>query len=227
VFRLHSAVNARLDTSGIATVLTRNDLTGPAAKVSYATPRLLGLRLGASYTPRANVSGLDRDPDRETPGVAEPRLETGLETAVNFSRRFREVGLRVEAYGAYARADLETGPLRTDTGTVEVWSTGGRFEWKKLEFGADWLTSDNGGGRYKAWSVGAQTRFIDIDWSAEYGRSFDNLTEIDGRSWSVGASRKFWNKLTITAGLQRQSLQTPAASEQTSTGPVLEMTLRY
>ena len=227
VFRLHRAVNARLDTSGVATVLTRNDLTGPSAKLSYASPRLLGLRLGASYTPSANVSGLDRDPDREVAGIAEPNLETGLETAFNFSHRFREAGVRLETYGAYARANLETGPLQQEAGTVEVWSTGGRFEWKNVEFGADWLTTDNGGGRYRAWSIGAQTRFIDVNWSAEYGRSLDDLTGIDGRSWSFGASREFWNKLTITTGIQRQSLQIPGTSDGASTGPVLEMTLRY
>lgn len=227
VFSLHTTVNARLDSSGIATVLTRNDLTGPAAKLSYATPRLLGLRLGASYTPRANVSGLDRDPDRDVAGVGEPRLENGLETAFNFSHRFRKAGVRLETYGAYSRADLETGPLRQDAGTVEVWSTGGRFEWQNIEFGADWLTTDNGGGRYKAWSIGAQTRFFDIDWSAEYGESNDNLTGIDGHTWSVGAAREFWEKLTITAGLQQQKLEILNSNDATSTGPVIEMTLRY
>ena len=227
VFNLHTVTNARLDTSGIATLLTRNDLTGPAAKISYASPRLLGLRLGASYTPRANVSGVDRDPDLEVSGVNEPRLENGLEAAFNFRHRFREWGVSAESYGAYARAELETGPLRLNTGTVEVWSTGGRLAWDNLEFGADWLTTDNGAGRYRAWSVGAQSRLFEIDVSGEFGRSFDDITGIDGRAWSVGASKEFWEKLTITAGIQRQELLSTGLENGASTGPVLEMTLRY
>ena len=227
VFNLHTIANARLDTSGIATLLTRNDLTGPATKLSYTSPRLLGLRLGTSYTPRANVSGVDRDPDLVVAGVAEPRLENGVEAAFNFRHRFRNWGVRAESYGAYARADLETGPLRLDTGTVEVWSTGGRLAWENLELGADWLTSDNGAGRYRAWSIGAASRIFEIDVSAEYGCSFDDLTGFDGRAWSFGASKEFWKKVTITTGIQRQELVSATLDNRASTGPVLEMTLRY
>ncbi len=227
VFGLHTIANARLDTSGIATLLTRSDLTGPAAKISYASPRLLGLRLGASYSPRANVSGVDRDPALDVASVAEPRLENGLEAAFNFRHRFREWGLRAESYGAYARADLETGPLRVNTGTVEVWSTGGRLAWENLQIGADWLTTDNGPGRYRAWSVGVQSRIRAIDVSGEFGRSFDQTTGIDGRAWSIGASKAFWEKLTITTGLQRQALRSTGLENRASTGPVVEMTLRY
>jgi len=144
VFNLHTISNARLDTSGISTLLTRNDLTGPATKVSYASPRILGLRFGASYTPRANVSGLDRDPDRLVAGISEPRLEDGLEAAFNFNHRFKEAGVRVQAYGAYGRAGVETvienTAGRLDAGTVEVWSTGGVLEWDRFEFGQAGVT---------------------------------------------------------------------------------------
>lgn len=227
IFRLHRITNATLDTSGIATLLTRNDLTGPSAKVSYASPRILGLRFGASYTPRANVSGLDRDPDRDVEGVDEPRLEQGAEAALNFTHRFASTGLRLQAYGAYGRARLETGPLREASGTVEVWSTGGNLEWKGIEFGADWLITDNGGGRYRAWSVGAQAEFVGFDWSAEYGRSRDDLTAIEGRSWSAGLSRQYFEKFTLSAGVQGQSLDSDFISDGDSIGPVIEMTLRY
>lgn len=227
VFSLHTITNARLDTSGIATVLTRNDLTGPSAKLSYASPRLLGLRVGASYTPRANVSGLDRDPDRDVTGIAEPRLEQGLEAALNFSHRFRQTGLRLETYGAYGRAAVEFSPLEAEAGTVEVWSTGGQIEWKNIEFGVDWLTTDNVAGRYTAWSIGAQSRLLDLDWSAEYGRSFDELTGVDGSAWSFGVSYEILKRLTIATGLQGQILQNEALTDRSSTGPVIEMTLRY
>ena len=227
VFGFHTATNPRLDTSGIATIRTANDLTGPALKISYASPRFLGLRLGASYTPRANVSGVDRDPASNVAGVAETRLETGLETAFNFRHRFAKSGVRLESYGAYSRADVEFDATNVDFGTVEVWSTGGRVEWENVEIGADWLTTDNGAGRYRAWSLGAKTRLFETDVSAEFGRSFDDSTGIDGRSWSVGASREIWKKLTITAGIQQQSLLLTGVQTDNSLGPVFEMTLRY
>ncbi|HBQ49254.1 MAG TPA: hypothetical protein DD728_10285, partial [Hyphomonas atlantica] len=59
-----------LDPTGIDMVTTRHDLTGPSAKLSYATPRLVGIRAGLSFTPKADVRGLDRDADRNLPGVA-------------------------------------------------------------------------------------------------------------------------------------------------------------
>ena len=227
VFRFHRITNAALDTSGVATVLTRNDLTGPAAKISYASPRILGLRIGGSYTPRANVSGLDRDPDRDIAGVAEPSLDDGLEAALNFSHRFRESGIRLEGYGAYGRAAVTTGPAQLDAGTVEVWSTGGRIEWKNLEIGADWLTSDNAGGRYRAWSIGGKINQFGLDWSAEYGQSSDDLTNIDGESWSIGASRSILERLSLSVGVQSQSLNGDLLLDRDSIGPVLEITLRY
>jgi len=229
VFHRHTISNARLDTSGISTLLTRNDLTGPAAKVSYASPRILGLRLGASYTPRANVSGLDRDPDRLVAGNGEPRLEDGVEVAFNFNHRFREAGVRVQAYGAYGRARVETvidnTAGRLNAGTVEVWSTGGVLEWDRFEFGADWLTTDNAGGRYKAWSIGAKTRVFGFDGSLTYGQSDDELTQIEGEAWSIGVSKQYFERLTLNFGVQSQSLEGDFMSSARSTGPVIEMTL--
>jgi hypothetical protein len=58
----------RLDPEGGAIVRTDHDLTGPAAKISYTTPRIVGFKGGLSYTPDANVRGLDRDPARIVPG---------------------------------------------------------------------------------------------------------------------------------------------------------------
>ncbi|MEM9055288.1 MAG: porin, partial [Pseudomonadota bacterium] len=56
------ADNGLLDPTGLNGVRTRNDLTGPSTKLSYATPRLLGFRAGLSYTPEADADGLDRRP---------------------------------------------------------------------------------------------------------------------------------------------------------------------
>jgi hypothetical protein len=227
VFRRHTVINPSLDTSGLASVLTRNDLSGPAAKVSYSTPRLLGVKLGASYAPRANIRGLDRDPGRSVAGVDEPRLENIAEAAVNATRRLREYGTRISGYGAFSRADVETGPLRLDAGTVEVWSVGGRVERDGLSFGADWLTTDNAGGRYRAWSVSAAAEKFGFDWSASFGRSDDSLLDTIGRGASFGVSKRYFDQIRVGVGVQTQVLSPQQGATQRSTGPVIEMSLRY
>ena len=225
VFRRHGVVNPSLDTSGVATVLTRSDLSGPAAKISYTTPRILGVKLGVSYAPEANVRGLDRDPRREVAGVAEPELENVTEAAFNVTRRLPKSGLRVSAYGAYARADVEIGPLSQDNGTVEVWSTGTRIEHDALSFGADWLTTDNAGGRYKAWSLSLGAEKFGLDWSATYGRSDDDLLNITGRSGSIAASKQIFEHIRLGLGVQTQILAPQIGGTIRSTGPVIEMSL--
>lgn len=227
VFKQHRIASPALDTSGVASLLTRNDLTGSATKISYASPRLLGLRVGASYTPRANVSGVDRDPSSDVEGISEPRLDNGAEAAINFSHRFRQSGIRLETYGAYARAGLETGPDQAEMGTVEVWSAGSRIEWENLQFGGDWLTTDNGPGRYRAWSTGAKVEFAGFDWSANYGQSDDELVQIDGESWSFGASRDVFDDFTVSIGVQSQSIKGDTLLSDSSIGPVIEMILNF
>ena len=227
VFRRHGVVNPSLDTSGIASVLTRSDLSGPAAKVSYTTPRLLGVKLGVSYAPRANVRGLDRDPRRDVAGVDEPRLDHIVEAGVNATRRLGGIDTRISGYGAYARADVETGPLRLDGGTVEVWSVGGRAEKGDVSFGADWLTTDNGGGRYRAWSVSAGLEKWGFDWSAAFGRSEDGLLETVGRAGSIGVSKRYFEAIRLGFGVQTQVLEPEQGGTERSTGPVIEMSLQF
>ncbi|MEO1101296.1 MAG: porin, partial [Pseudomonadota bacterium] len=76
VFTHARTADALLDPSGQSFVRLRADLTGPAAKISYATPRLLGARAGVSFTPEANAQGLDWDPVRAVGGLARPQIES-------------------------------------------------------------------------------------------------------------------------------------------------------
>ncbi|MEO1475873.1 MAG: porin [Pseudomonadota bacterium] len=226
VFRLHRGVNASLDTSGVATVLTRNSFTGPSAKVSYASPRLVGVRWGASYTPDVNTGGVDRDPQRSVAGVSEPRLSKAFETAVNASRRFRSSGIRASIYGAFGRSDVDTLPGDIDIGTLRIWSAGGNLEWKALTIGADWLTSDNGGGRYRAWSVGIGADWLGFEWSGGFGRSIDQLTGVDGETWHIGLSRDVFERLSVALGVDQNRLEFANGDANSSIGPVIEITLR-
>ena len=96
-----------LDPSGVSAARLRNNLTGPSLKISYATPRLLGLRAGVSFTPEANSRGLDWDPNRTIPGIPRPDIENVLEVGVNMSRRLRDSGVRLRAGLSYATGDIE------------------------------------------------------------------------------------------------------------------------
>jgi len=54
-----------IDATGLGGVRIRADLSGPSAKVGYATPRWLGVKLGASFSPRVEGVNLD-DPAAAT-----------------------------------------------------------------------------------------------------------------------------------------------------------------
>ncbi len=226
VFGRHNGVNASLDTSGIATVLTRNDLTGPSLKVSYATPRLLGVRLGASWTPDASVGGVDRDPRSSVPGIAEPRLSDAVELAANASRLLRGPDVRITGYGSFGRADVDLAPAGEDFGTVEVWSLGGLAEKSGFSLGADWLTTDNAGGRYRAWSAGIGAERFGLAWSGGFGRAGDDLTGVKGETWHVGAAKAFGDRISLAIGLGQNRIRSNDGPSRTSLGPVIEITLR-
>jgi len=126
-------VNPTLDPYGGVIARTDHDLTGPSLKVSYATPRILGLRAGASFTPDANAGGLDRDPVRD----GAPDIENAAEFALNLSRRLPRSGVRLRAGAAYSQADAAQAALPGIYDTVKTWSAGGSVEFSALALGAN------------------------------------------------------------------------------------------
>ncbi len=228
IFKYARLSNARLDTSGIAALLTRNDLSGPSFKVSYATPRLLGVRFGASYSPRANRSSLDRTPNLDIAGIAEPHMSDIAEFAVNISRRHRASGIRFEAYGAFARARLRLLPDKIENGTVEVWSGGVRVNWKGLDFGMDALTSDNGAGRYTAWSMGGHVE-LSSNWQASlnYGQARDDALTARSETWSAGVARALARRVTLALGVQSQKTDFEYRQPLSYLAPVVEISLSF
>lgn len=181
-----------LDPNGLSTVRTRHDLTGPSVKLSYATPRILGLRGGISYTPEGAADGLDRRPSAGT-GVIAPELENAVEIAVNGTRRLRESGVRIDLGAAWSTADTSTRGGANIYGSVETWSAGTRLEKDDWTFGAAWLSSNNGRSNsdFTSWSAGLHKEAYNTDFSIEYGQSTDDGAGLDGESWRVGAARAF------------------------------------
>lgn len=236
IFLKASTANPVLDPTGQAYVRTDHDLTGPALKVSYASPRILGVRAGVSYTPTADVRGLDRDPERRVGANPQISVDSAAEAAINVSRRLRESGVRLRGALAYSRADVSSA-LRPDIyGTVETWSAGASAELETITLGASVLGSNNGldfgSGDYSAWSIGATKQAFSMQFGVDYGEATDDLTGLTSESWSIGAAKELTDSLRVAGGYRSQTsrirrilpLGVPQ-KEDSADGIVLEITL--
>ncbi|KJS39011.1 MAG: hypothetical protein VR74_03645 [Hyphomonas sp. BRH_c22] len=236
VFVKAAAANPVLDPTGQAYIRTDHDLTGPALKVSYASPRILGVRAGVSFTPSADVRGLDRDPARRLAGSPELSIESAAEASLNVSRKLRESGVRLQAALAYSRADVSASVTPDIYGTIETWSAGASAEFDTITVGASILGSNNGvdsgPGDYSAWSIGVTKRAFSIDFGADYGEATDDLTGLESESWSLGAAREVHEGVRIAAGYRSQTTRqrrtgviSVPMNRDSAEGVVLEITL--
>lgn len=235
LMRHASLANPALDPSGRALARTDHDLTGPAVKVSYATPRILGVRAGASFTPEADRRGLDRDPVRDLGGVPGPRIENATELAVNLSRRLPRSGVRLRAAAGWSTADVSFATPGV-YGTVETWSAGGSAEFSSVAIGASWLGSDNGfaggGGDYSALSIAARMTLGKIDAGIEYAHAEDEGISAESDAWGITFARKVNDSLRIAGGWQsldttytRNAAPLPLRTGDKTDGIVIEITL--
>jgi len=214
-----------LDPSGLSTVRTRHDLTGPSVKVSYATPRLLGLRGGVSFTPKAEADGLDRRPAGSTGGIS-PNMENAIELALNGTRRLRESGWRFDVGMAWSTADVTSDGLSAPYSSVETWSAGTRIEKDDWTLGASWLGSNNGlpDSDYSAWSAGLHRYAFNTDFSIEYGQSDDDGAVLNSESLRFGVGRDVTPSTDIAISLFRDKTK-QLTNRSESTGVVVEITL--
>lgn len=232
LFRHAALVNPTLDPYGRVIARTDHDLTGPSLKVSYATPRILGLRAGASFTPDANSGGLDRDPARS----GAPDIENAAEVALNLSRRLPRSGVRLRAAAAWSQADASQAGLPGAYDTVETWSAGGSVEFSSLALGASWLDSSNGlagpGGDYSALSTGLRMTFGKVDAGAEWVDAEDKGIGAESETIGLSLGRNFGDTVRIVGGWQRHDTRftgnvlplAPSLRER-SDGIVIEITL--
>ena len=214
-----------LDPSGLSTIRTRHDLTGPSLKVSYASPRLLGLRAGVSFTPDANADGLDRRPAAGTGGGA-PDTRNAVEMALNGTRKLRDSGLRVDAALAWSTAEVTDRAGLAPYARIETVSAGTRVEKDEWTLGASWLSSDNGlaDSDYSAWSVGAARPLYGIDWALNYGEAEDKGAQIDSSSWRFGGAYDIADNTSIGVAYTRDSVENSFKTQQAQ-AIVVEITL--
>jgi hypothetical protein len=230
LFRHAALVNPNLDPTGQILARTDHDLTGPSFKVSYATPRILGIRAGVSLTPEANTSGLDRDP------TSGPDIENAAEVAVNVSRRLPRSGVRLRAGAAYSEADAALAAVPGAYDRVETWSAGGSVEFSSLAFGASYLTSNNGlsvtSGDYSALSAALRMTFGRIDAGLEFVDAADEAAGAESDSVGLSLGRDFGENVRVVGGWQRLNTRftgnllprAPSIREKTD-GIVIEITL--
>jgi Gram-negative porin len=199
VLRRASAVSPGLEATGLGVVRARNDATGVSAKVSYLSPRWLGLRIGASYTPKANQKSADFDPDVDAPGLASAQLEDVWEGALSFARQFADQDLRVRAAVTYSTAT--SGSDFVAFGDYEAWGAGLELEHDGWTGGLRWLTSNNaweaGEGDYEAYEAGLVHEIDGWRFGVETGWAKDRLLNLEGGSWQVGVSRALTTNLDL------------------------------
>lgn len=216
---------ALLDPTGLTSVRTRHDLTGPSAKLSYATPRLLGVRAGLSYTPDANADGLDRRPAAGG-ALTAPDTQNAVELALNATRTLRESGLRFDAAIAWSTAEVSPKFGTAPYSDVETFSAGLKLERDNWSGGLSTLSSNNGlsGGDYTAWNAGLMREGDRFDVSLTYGESEDERAGLDGTSWRLGLGKDFDTGIRIAAAYIDDSIDLNGA-DLSGTGIVVEMTL--
>ena len=238
IFTHSRASNPKLDPGGLNIVRTENDLTGPAAKISYQTPRYLGVRAGISYTPEANAAGVDRDPRRSVAGSNTLEIRNVTEGSIQLSRRLQGPDLRIRASTSYAVGDVRGGVPGVELDDVSVWTLGAEFEFETVSIGADYLSSNNGfvsGGDYSAWSIGITKDAFGWEWGVRYGESDEENVRAEGQNWSIGGATKISHNVRIAAGYQRTDVdfgQLPftnpdSASISAPDGVVVEITLSH
>lgn len=236
VLMRHGALaNPALDPTGRVLARTDHDLTGPSLKVSYATPRILGVRAGASFTPEADQRGLDRDPERAVGGAAGPHIENATELSLNVSRRLPRSGVRLRAAAAWSDAEVSFAvPGVYDS--VETWSAGGSAEFSSFAIGASWLDSNNGlvggGGDYTALSAAARLTLGKYDLGVEMATSEDMAIQAESDAFGIILARKINDSLRIAAGWQQietrfdgNALPFPSRFSEKTDGIVIEITL--
>jgi predicted porin len=210
-------------------------VTGSSAKITYMTPRWLGLRAGASYTPEADRRSADFDPKAGGAGLAGAGLENVWEGAVSFARQFAEQDLRVRAAVTYSQADA--GSSLPAFGWYEAWGAGLELEHAGWTGGVRWLSSNNawesGNGDYEAWEAGLVHDSGEWRLGVEAGWAEDRLTGIQGSSWLVGASRHINPFIDLGVAWTKAEADMPVLfgptyshTNASNDGLVLELTVR-
>ena len=198
-----------LDPSGINGVRTRNDISSTAEKVSYVTPRILGLRAGVSYTPDASVRRLDLDTARRSSTVLEPELDDAVEVGLQLSRYLYDQDLRLRSSLTWSQANSASSAYE-DTKTTSFGLDLERRDAFRIGFSL--LNSTNGGlGDYSSAAIGGEYWLGDWRLGLSAARAEDDTLNLETKSLTAGVSRDFNDNVTVTAGYRMNEAQLDSA----------------
>lgn len=203
-----------VDLTGFSGLIVRNDVSGQSFKLTAVSPRILGVRLGASWTPSIEAQGVDQGFARgpQAPLVADPR--NVFEAGLSFERTWAN-GWETRFSGSYASGGDSTGLAAFDR--LEGWSIGAGASRGPWSFVVQRLGSDNGwagGGRgYRATSLSFVREGRRFSPMLAGGRARDDLALL---STSTATAALRWRPLQTTeifAGLTAASRRVPVAAE--------------
>jgi hypothetical protein len=169
--------------------------TSDHTKITYYTPRIFGIQLGASLTPQTGSKG--QDVANDDPDVNDDEFENHLGLGVNYKETFNEVELGLSLTGGIADA------VGHDHEDFASWSVGGFVDYMGINLGASY--GDNGDTRGENNGSVDDDFFYDVgigyskgDWDASIGYlhsefkhgstddEFDNFAVSGGYEYAPG-----------------------------------------
>jgi hypothetical protein len=108
--------------------------SGDATKITYYTPRIAGIQVGASLTPQTDSVG--QNVANDDPDVNGKRFENHIGLGLNFQETLNAVDIGVSLTGGFADA------VGQDYEDLANWVVGGYIEYSNFTFGASY--GDNG-----------------------------------------------------------------------------------
>jgi hypothetical protein len=225
VLRGYTLTDARLRLGPTPAVRVLNDPTGPSAKLTVETPRLLGVKAGASFTPDEEASSLD-DGFSDNPDVRRLRLRTVWEGGLSFSRTWSN-GVRTTLGSSVAQGEVRAAPAGFESLTSAALSL--EIERGAWTVGGAALRSDNGwqaGGRDHA-SAAVSARWSQGPWQASLGaaRAEDDLLETGVETVQAELGRTLNDRLSVGLGLRQDRLEGGAGSDRRF-GAIVEISLK-
>lgn len=217
--RLARADRALADPVGGGLAHTGLTLSAPAPRISVQSRRIIGLAVAASFTPEGVRCGVDSCRPAASALINTPKIQRLISGSVDFDRRIPSSGVRWRAYLTAEHAQAEN----TLAGQDDPWivSAGGSREADSVTLSASYLSTNDGlsGGRYRAAS--GQLSFERGDWfySIEIAHGDHAAFDVEGTSFSAGASRWIGDNVLLSGGV--------LTHEAGGVGAVLETGLRF
>lgn len=217
--RLFRADRAHADLVGGGLAHTGLSLTAPAVRIGGRSRRILGLSAAISFTPLAERCGLDICRPALNTLIAAPDIQSIVSTSVDFDRRIPSSGVRWRAFLAREWGEVQL-PLHS---YVDPWlvSAGASREKDGVALSVSYQTTNDGfrAGRYRA--ISGQLSYEADDWlySLEIANGDHEVFQVEGSSFSAGASRWIGPNALVSGGV--------LAHDAGGVGAVLEMGLRF